>query len=60
MVLSPEGLRPKQDCDGEEPAPTLNYRHYKITNSQLSKENFKEKQKLVTGRDGGLTPGQTG
>jgi hypothetical protein len=32
---------------------------YKITNQQLSKENFKEKEKLVTGPDCGLTPGQT-
>jgi hypothetical protein len=30
---------------------------YKIENPQLSKENVKEKEKLVTGRDGGLTPG---
>jgi hypothetical protein len=27
---------------------------------QLSEENFKEKEKLVMGSDGGLTPGQTG
>jgi hypothetical protein len=33
---------------------------YKITSPQLSKENFKEKEKLVTGPDVGLTPGQTG
>jgi hypothetical protein len=33
---------------------------YKITDPQLSKENFKEKEKLFTGPDGGLTPGQTG
>jgi hypothetical protein len=26
----------------------------------VSKENFKKKEKLVTGPDGGLTPGQTG
>jgi hypothetical protein len=32
----------------------------KQTNLKLSKENFKEKEKLVTGPDGGLTPGQTG
>jgi hypothetical protein len=32
-------------------------RRYKITKPQLSKGNFKEKEKLVTGR---LTPGQTG
>jgi hypothetical protein len=31
-----------------------------MTNLQLSKENLKEKEKLVTGPDGGLTPGQTG
>jgi hypothetical protein len=30
---------------------------YKITNPQLSKVNFKEKEKLVTGPDGGVTPG---
>jgi hypothetical protein len=29
-------------------------------NPQLSKENFKEKEKLVMGPDGGLTPGHTG
>jgi hypothetical protein len=27
---------------------------------KLSKEDFKEKEKLVTGPDGALTPGQTG
>jgi hypothetical protein len=32
----------------------------KITNLQLSKENFKEKEKLVTRPDDGLTPEQTG
>jgi hypothetical protein len=26
----------------------------------MSKEHFKDKEKLVTGPDGGLTPGQTG
>jgi hypothetical protein len=31
----------------------------KITNLQLSEENFKEKEKLITGPDGGLTTGQT-
>jgi hypothetical protein len=61
MVLSPAGLR------WREAAATVNYRlssrqrgRYKITNPQLSKENFKENEKLVTGPDGGLTPGQTG
>jgi hypothetical protein len=33
---------------------------YKITNPKLYKENVKAKEKLVTGLDGGLTPGQTG
>jgi hypothetical protein len=33
---------------------------HKIRNPQLSKENFKEKEKLVTGTDGGLTPRRTG
>jgi hypothetical protein len=27
---------------------------------EMSKEDFKENEKLVTGPDGGLTPGQTG
>jgi hypothetical protein len=31
----------------------------KITNPQVSKENFKEKETLNTGSDFGLTPGQT-
>jgi hypothetical protein len=51
------------------PAATGNYRPlppsrqrgcHKIIDPQLSKENFKEKEKLVKGPDGGLTPGQTG
>jgi hypothetical protein len=33
---------------------------HKITNPQLSKKHFKEKEKLVMGPDGGLTPRQTG
>jgi hypothetical protein len=33
---------------------------YKITNVQLSKENFEEKEKFATDPVGGLTPGQTG
>jgi hypothetical protein len=48
-------------------AATKNYKsiscqrgQHKITNLQMSKENFKEKEKLVTGPDCGLTPGQTG
>jgi hypothetical protein len=53
-----EGLR----CRG----PAANYRPVLSSeralqnNPQLSKDNFKEKKKkLVTGHDGGLTPGQT-
>jgi hypothetical protein len=67
MVLSPAGLRPERDCAGEAlqqqyiTDPTSRQRgRYKILNPQLSKENFKEKEKLVTGLNGGLTPGQTG
>jgi deoxyhypusine synthase len=32
---------------------------HKITNAQVSKENFKENESFVTGVDGDLTPGQT-
>jgi hypothetical protein len=54
------------DCAGEaqqqqsitDPSPRQRGR-YKIPNPQLSKENFKEKEKLMTGPDGSLTPGQT-
>jgi hypothetical protein len=56
MVLSPAGLRPERDCAGEEKQqqyvrdPSSRQRgSYKITNSQLSKEKFKEKEKLVAG-----------
>jgi hypothetical protein len=49
--LSPAGLRWRG------PAATV---HYSTLNLQLSKENFKEKEKLVTGPDGGLTPGRAG
>jgi hypothetical protein len=56
MVLSPEGLRPERDCAGKDqqqqqitdPSSRQSGR-YKITNRQLSKENFKEKEKLVAG-----------
>jgi hypothetical protein len=34
--------------------------NHKITNRQLSKENFEEKEKLVAGQDGCLTPRRTG
>jgi hypothetical protein len=67
MVFSPAGLRPERDCAGEAlqqqwitDQSSRQRRRYKITNPQLSKENFKEKEQLVTGPDGGLTPGQTG
>jgi hypothetical protein len=54
MVLSLAGLRPERDCAGEDqqqqqitdPFSRQSVR-YKITNPQLSKENFKEKEKLV-------------
>jgi hypothetical protein len=56
MVLSVEGLRPERDCAGEanqqqeitDPTSCQKGRH-KITNPQLSKKNFKEKENLVTG-----------
>jgi hypothetical protein len=56
MVLSPAGLRPEKDCVGEaqqqkqitDPSPRQKGLH-KITNPQLSKGNFKEKEKLVKG-----------
>jgi hypothetical protein len=67
MVLSPAGPRPEWDCAGEEQQrqlitdPSSRQRgRYKITNPQLSKDNFKEKEKSVTGLYGGLTPRQTG
>jgi hypothetical protein len=67
MVLSPAGHRPERDCAGEalqqQEITDLSSRQrgrYKITNQQMSKEIFKEKEKLVTDPDGGLTPGQTG
>jgi hypothetical protein len=67
MVLSPAGLRPERDCTDEalqqqqiRDSSSRQKGCYKITNSQLSKENFKKKEKLVTGLDDGLTPGQTG
>jgi hypothetical protein len=62
MVLRPAGLRWRG------PAATLNYRPvlsserrlYKITNPQLSKENFTEKDKMAAVPDGCLTPRRTG
>jgi hypothetical protein len=56
MVLSPMGLRPEQNCAGKDyqqqqitDSSSSQRGHYKITNPQLSTENFKEKEKLVTG-----------
>jgi hypothetical protein len=56
MILSPARLKPKRDCAGEDQQEqyiTDTYSHqrrrYKITCPQLSKENFKEKEKLVAG-----------
>jgi hypothetical protein len=46
MVVSSAGLRPKSDCSGK--AQKQRGRH-KITNTQLSKGHFKEKEKSVTG-----------
>jgi hypothetical protein len=56
MALSPAGLRPERDCTGKNQQqqyitdPSSRQRgRYKITNPQLSKENFKEKEKFVAG-----------
>jgi hypothetical protein len=55
MVLSPAGLRPKRDWAGEDQQqvsyrPVLSSRGlYDITNPQLSKQNFKEKETFVAG-----------
>jgi hypothetical protein len=58
MAVSSAGLRPKSDCSGKAQKQLYKYitdpssrqrGRYKITNPQLSKENFKEKQKLFTG-----------
>jgi hypothetical protein len=57
MAVNSAGLRPKSDGSGKAQSNcTVNYRPVlsseralKITNPQLSKENFKEKEKLVAG-----------
>jgi hypothetical protein len=64
MVLSPAGLISERNCAGEAQQystdpPSRQRGHHKIMNRQLSKEKFKEKEKLVTGPDSG-PPGQTG
>jgi hypothetical protein len=59
MVLSPAELRPEGYCAGETKQQqyiTDPSGRHKITNPQLSKE----KEKLVTGPNCGLIPGQTG
>jgi hypothetical protein len=57
MVMSSAGLRPKSDCSGKaqnqlysnlQTRPLVREGATKITNPQLSKRNFKEKEKLVT------------
>jgi hypothetical protein len=66
MILSPAGLRPEQDYAGEaqqqheitDPSSRPR-RRYRITNLQLSKENFKDREKLGTGPEGGLIPRRT-
>jgi hypothetical protein len=66
-LCCPAGLRPERDCAGEakqqqwitNPSSRQRRRHKRI-NPQLSKENFKEKEKSVTGSDCDLTPGQAG
>jgi hypothetical protein len=56
MALSPAGLRPERHCADEDQQqhsitdPSSRQRgRYKITNPQLSKDNFKEKEKLAVG-----------
>jgi hypothetical protein len=67
MVLRPSGLRPGGDYAVEAKQqekithPSSRQRgRYTLTNSQLSKENFKEKVESITGPGCGLTPGETG
>jgi hypothetical protein len=58
MGVSSAGLRPKSDCSGKaqkqlysklQTRPLVRMGSNKITNAQLSEENFKAKVKLVTG-----------
>jgi hypothetical protein len=58
MAVSSAGLRPKSDCSGKaqkqfysklQTRPLVREGATKITNTQLSEGNFKEKEKLVTG-----------
>jgi hypothetical protein len=58
MAVSSAGLRPKSDCSGKAQKQFYKYitdpssrerARYKLTKPQLSKGNFKEKEKLVTG-----------
>jgi hypothetical protein len=50
MAVSSAGLRPKSDCSGKAHDQLYSQRgRYKITKPQLSKENLREKEKLVAG-----------
>jgi hypothetical protein len=69
VAVRSAGLRPKSDCSGKAQKklyskftdPSSRQRgRYKTTNPQLSKGNFKEKEKLVAGPDGLPAPRQTG
>jgi hypothetical protein len=47
--------------DSKLESPSLTTGRYKIKKKQqLSKQSYKEKEKLVTGADGCLTPGRSG
>jgi hypothetical protein len=61
MVLSPAGLKlARSRSNSKLQTCPLVREGNKIPNAQLSKENFKTKQTLVTGSDRVLAPGQTG
>jgi hypothetical protein len=58
MAASFVGLRPKSDCSGKaqkqlysklQAHPLIREGATKLANPELSKENFKQKEKLVTG-----------
>jgi hypothetical protein len=55
------GLRWRDQAATENYRPVLSSERalHKITNPQLSDKNFKEKEKLLTGPECGLTPGLT-
>jgi hypothetical protein len=66
MVLNAVVLRPERDCAGEDQQqqyitdPSRQRGHYRITNPQLCKENFKKKENWSRVPDGCLTPRRTG